>query len=55
MEKTDAMYQLIERYLQSTHASTHQQYSMEIDDVFQIERENEKVSFRDVGNRMLLW
>ncbi|CAF4575669.1 unnamed protein product, partial [Rotaria magnacalcarata] len=42
-------------YLQSTHASTHQQYKMEIEHIFKIERENEDKMFNDVGNKMLLW
>lgn len=55
IEKTDKTYQLIDQYLQSTHASTHQQYKMQIEDIFEVERENEKESFNDVGNKMLLW
>ena len=51
----DDIYKLIEKYLQSTHASTHQQYKMQIEDIFEIDREGEKNSFNDVGNKMLLW
>jgi hypothetical protein len=55
VEKTEAIFQQIDQYLQSTHASTHQQYHMEIDQIFDIERDNEKESFLDLGNKMLLW
>jgi poly [ADP-ribose] polymerase len=55
IEKTDKMYQLIDKYLQSTHAATHQLYKMEIDEIFEVEREGEKETFKDVGNKMLLW
>ena len=55
MEKTSDMYELINKYLQSTHAVTHQQYKMQIEDIFEVDRDNEKEVFKDVGNRMLLW
>lgn len=55
VEKHDDVYVLINKYLQSTHASTHQQYKMEIEHIFKIERENEDKMFNDVGNKMLLW
>ena len=55
LNKEDKMYIIINKYLQSTHASTHQQYKMRIEQIFQIEREDEKEAIKDVGNRMLLW
>ena len=55
IDQNDDIYKLIDKYLQSTHASTHQQYKMQIDDMFEIERDGEKESFKDVGNKMLLW
>jgi poly [ADP-ribose] polymerase len=55
VDKTEDTYLLINKYLQSTHATTHQQYKMQIEDVFEVERENEKELFNDVGNKMLLW
>ncbi len=55
IDKTEDIYILIDKYLQSTHASTHQQYKMQIEDIFEIEKENEKKVFNDVGNKMLLW
>jgi hypothetical protein len=55
LNKTDEIYQLIEKSLQSTHASTHQQYRMEIDEIFEINKNNENEQFHDVGNKMLLW
>ncbi|CAF4452120.1 unnamed protein product [Rotaria sp. Silwood2] len=55
VNKTDNIYQLIDKYLQSTHAATHQLYKMQIEDIFEIERDGEKEIFNDVGNKMLLW
>lgn len=55
MDKTNDMYKLIDKYLQSTHASTHQQYKMQIEEIFEVDREGETDGFNDVGNKMLLW
>ncbi|XP_056599871.1 poly [ADP-ribose] polymerase 2 [Triplophysa dalaica] len=49
-------YKVIEKYLQSTHAPTHSDYTMTIMDVFAVEREGEKDDFHSqLDNRMLLW
>lgn len=55
IEKAEAIFEVINKYLQSTHASTHQQYKMQIEEIFEIDRDNEMKDFKDVGNRMLLW
>ncbi|CAF3853919.1 unnamed protein product, partial [Rotaria sp. Silwood1] len=55
IEKHEDIYILIDKYLQSTHATTHQQYKMEIEHIFKVERDNENQVFKDVGNKMLLW
>lgn len=46
-------FKMIGKYLENTHADTHNQYHMELLDVFALDRG--KKSFSDVGNRMLLW
>lgn len=50
---------LIEKFLQNTHAPTHTDWSLELEEVFSLEREGESDKFapyRDkLGNRMLLW
>lgn len=49
-------YQVIERYLQSTHASTHRDYTMTVLDIFSVDREGETDNFlKDIHNRTLLW
>lgn len=40
---------MIAKYLENTHATTHNQYHMELLDVFALE--HEKKTFTDVGNR----
>ncbi|CAF3705239.1 unnamed protein product [Adineta steineri] len=55
IDKTKDIHKIISKYLQTTHASTHEQYKMQIEDIFEIERENENEVFKDVGNKMLLW
>lgn len=52
-------YQLIEKYLLTTHAPTHTEWSLELEEVFSLEREGEYDKFapqrEKLGNRMLLW
>lgn len=55
VDPSEEIFQIIDKYLQTTHASTHQQYKMEIEQIFRVQRENEENSFKDVGNKMLLW
>ena len=45
-------FKLINEYLQNTHGSTHQQYSMEIVDAFELDKDT---GFQDGKNKMLLW
>ncbi|XP_048211654.1 poly [ADP-ribose] polymerase 2 [Perognathus longimembris pacificus] len=49
-------FKVISQYLQSTHAPTHNDYTITLLDVFEVEKEGEKEAFReDLSNRMLLW
>ncbi|GMH02358.1 hypothetical protein Nepgr_004197 [Nepenthes gracilis] len=52
-------YRLIEKYLLTTHAPTHTEWALELEDVFLLEREGEYDKFspyrEKLGNRMLLW
>ncbi|XP_061549853.1 poly [ADP-ribose] polymerase 2 isoform X4 [Phycodurus eques] len=49
-------YKVIEKYLQSTHASTHCDYTMSVLDIFAMDRDGESSHFlSDMHNRMLLW
>ncbi|XP_047132029.1 poly [ADP-ribose] polymerase 2 isoform X1 [Hydra vulgaris] len=48
-------FQMITKYTQNTHAKTHNQYKMEVTDVFVCNDEKQNTNFIDVGNRMLLW
>ncbi|KMT10333.1 hypothetical protein BVRB_5g120830 [Beta vulgaris subsp. vulgaris] len=52
-------YQLIEKYLLTTHAPTHTDWRLELEEVFSLEREGEHDKFASqrekLGNRMLLW
>ncbi|XP_069796903.1 poly [ADP-ribose] polymerase 2 isoform X3 [Narcine bancroftii] len=56
MDHSCSHFQIIEKYLQSTHASTHNDYTMKLLEVFQVAREGEEEVFRsDLNNRRLLW
>ncbi|XP_054623016.1 poly [ADP-ribose] polymerase 2 isoform X1 [Dunckerocampus dactyliophorus] len=49
-------YKVIEKYLQSTHASTHCDYTMSVLDIFTVDRDSERDHFlSQIHNRMLLW
>ncbi|KAL9227702.1 hypothetical protein vseg_003357 [Gypsophila vaccaria] len=52
-------YRLIERYLLNTHAPTHTDWSLELEEVFSLERKGDSDKFaplrQKLGNRMLLW
>ena len=42
---------MIEKYLQNTHAATHNQYKMKLLDVFDVTKHGEMDGFKDLGNR----
>ncbi|KAB1208820.1 Poly [ADP-ribose] polymerase 1 [Morella rubra] len=52
-------YRLIEKYLLTTHAPTHKDWTLELEEVFSLEREGELDKFapyrEKLQNRMLLW
>ncbi|XP_061775538.1 poly [ADP-ribose] polymerase 2 isoform X2 [Nerophis ophidion] len=49
-------YKVIEKYLQSTHASTHADYTMSVLEIFAVDRDGETAHFTSqIHNRMLLW
>ncbi|KAM6592239.1 hypothetical protein CsatA_014844 [Cannabis sativa] len=57
--RDSADYSLIEKYLLNTHAPTHTDWSLELEEVFSLEREGEHDKFapyrEKLGNKMLLW
>lgn len=49
-------YKVIEKYLQSTHAPTHSDYTMTVLDIFSVDRHGESTNFlSQLHNRTLLW
>lgn len=55
VEKTSDDFKLVSEYLGNTHASTHNQYKMEIVNLFEMKKHGEDKAFKDLGNRQLLW
>uniref|UniRef100_A0A3P9HMI1 Poly [ADP-ribose] polymerase n=1 Tax=Oryzias latipes TaxID=8090 RepID=A0A3P9HMI1_ORYLA len=56
LDSTSSEFKVIEKYLQSTHAPTHQDYGMTVLDIFSVDRDGESESFlSDLHNRTLLW
>lgn len=56
VDKNSPEFDTINRYLQTTHGSTHNTYSLDLEDLFTLSSEAENVRFtKDIGNKMLLW
>ncbi|XP_077991916.1 poly [ADP-ribose] polymerase 1-like [Glandiceps talaboti] len=58
LESTSDTYKLIEKYMKNTHAATHNQYGLELQEVFELNREGERARykpFKQLHNRQLLW
>lgn len=58
MDKSDPMYQILEVYLKNTHADTHQNYTLEIEEIFEVDRHGEREryeTYAKLHNRKLLW
>ncbi|KAL0113855.1 hypothetical protein PUN28_011294 [Cardiocondyla obscurior] len=58
LDKTSEDFKTIEKYVQNTHAATHTQYDLEIEEVFVIKRQGEEQRFKPfkkLPNRKLLW
>lgn len=58
MAKSDPMYQTLEDYLKTTHAATHQNYSLNLEEIFELDRHGERERYEpysELHNRKLLW
>ena len=58
LPKDGEEFKMLEEYVTNTHAPTHSSYSLELMDVFKIERHDEAKRykpFKKVPNRKLLW
>ncbi|XP_065270081.1 poly [ADP-ribose] polymerase 2-like [Emys orbicularis] len=55
LERDSAHFQVLERYLLSTHAPTHRDYSMELLEAFTLRRAGEPPFRASLPNRTLLW
>eukprot|EP00826_Nyctotherus_ovalis_P013167 TRINITY_DN13519_c0_g1_i9.p1 TRINITY_DN13519_c0_g1~~TRINITY_DN13519_c0_g1_i9.p1 ORF type:complete len:576 (-),score=216.42 TRINITY_DN13519_c0_g1_i9:173-1900(-) len=49
-------FKIIEKYIQTTHAATHNNYSLDIQKIFKVNRSGEDQRYKShIGNDMLLW
>ncbi|CAD8171360.1 unnamed protein product [Paramecium pentaurelia] len=55
IDTASADYDIIEKYVENTHGSTHSNYNLKVLEIFKIKRKGEKEKFKNFGNRMLLW
>ena len=56
MEHDSEEFKLINKYLQSTHASTHTHYKLVLEDLFALKSNSEDIRYtKDIHNKRLLW
>jgi len=58
VDENDPEFKIVQTYMQNTHAKTHSAYSLELVNLFRIQRHGEDIRFKrfaDNKNRMLLW
>ncbi|XP_028284052.1 poly [ADP-ribose] polymerase 2 [Parambassis ranga] len=56
LDSSSHEYKIVEKYLQSTHAPTHCDYTMSLLDIFSVDRDGESGNFNSqLHNRTLLW
>ena len=58
MDKNSEEFKLIEKYVKNTHAETHRQYELIIEDVYTVKRSGEESrykAFKKLPNKKLLW
>lgn len=58
LEDSSKEYEIVKQYLKNTHAKTHDQYTLDLEQVFKISRHGEKKRFKpfkNLSNRYLLW
>lgn len=51
LDHEEEEFVLVDRYVRQTHAKTHSQYRLQVEEVFQVDRQGEREAFQDVGNR----
>jgi len=55
LDKDTEERKAVEKAIQSTHAQTHSQYTMDVEEVFTLDKEQERKQFKDLGNKQLLF
>lgn len=58
IKRDTAEFEQLEKYVRNTHAETHRNFELEIEEIFRVERQGEKrryKPFKKLHNRQLLW
>jgi len=58
LDKDSQEFQVLNNYVKNTHAATHSQYTLQIEDIFKVSRKGEAKRFKPfkaLPNRCLLW
>ena len=55
LERDSDLFQMLSTYLHNTHGKTHLHYTLEVEDIFELNKEGEEDRYKDLGNKQLLW
>lgn len=56
VDKKSELYQKLIKYVQNTHATTHNNYRLEVEEIFRLDKEEENARYtKDIPNKQLLW
>ena len=55
VRKNEKKYKIIADAIKNTHGETHNNFSLEIDELYEIDKESENENFADYGHNQLLY
>lgn len=56
VDKKSELYQKLIKYVHNTHATTHNNYRLEVEEIFRLDKEEENARYtKDIPNKQLLW
>uniref|UniRef100_H2Y863 Poly [ADP-ribose] polymerase n=1 Tax=Ciona savignyi TaxID=51511 RepID=H2Y863_CIOSA len=55
LPKSSNYFKVVQEYISNTHAATHMNYKLSIDQLFSVSKDSDSKFQRDIGNRVLLW
>jgi poly [ADP-ribose] polymerase len=56
IDRKSETFKIVQEYIDNTHGTTHRTFGLEIEDLFELDREGEKERYtKDIHNKQLLW